>query len=145
MANQKRQTYSTKLKSRVAMEAFKEANTVAEIACKHKIHSTLVGKWKKQAEAGLPGIFADGRTVGRRGVRATEVRPLRELYEQVGRLKMENEWLKKNWNFECREAASVGGQRRLGFSAFAASAIYSAWIALDCTTVHAQKPRRTWT
>ncbi len=95
MGKQQRQTYSTKIKSKVALDAFKEANTVSELACKYKIHATLVSKWKRQAQNGLPSLFADGRTAGARGGKAIEDRLVRELYEQVGRLKMENEWLKK--------------------------------------------------
>jgi transposase len=95
MARQKRQSYSATLKGKVAMEALREAHTVAEIASKHKIHPTLVTRWKGQAVAGLPDLFADGRTSGRGGNSGNEEKLARELYEQIGRLKMENDWLKK--------------------------------------------------
>ncbi len=86
----KRQTFSAKKKAKVAVDALKEANTIAEVACRHSVHTTQVTKWKQQAVAGIPGLFADGRTlVGAMGKEDRErVRLIRDLYEQVGRLKM---------------------------------------------------------
>ena len=93
----KRQTYGPKTKAKVAVDALKEANTIAEVACRHGVHTTQVTKWKKQALAGMPVLFADGRTqqeaVGKDD--RERDRLIRDLYEQVGRLKMENDWLKK--------------------------------------------------
>lgn len=93
----KRQTYSAKKKAKVAVDALKEANTVAELACRHSVHTTQVTKWKQHALAGIPDLFADGRsTAGAIGKEDRERdRLIRDLYEQVGRLKMENDWLKK--------------------------------------------------
>ena len=93
----KRQAYSAKTKAKVAVDALKEASTVAEVACRHSVHTTQVTKWKKHAIARMPELFADGRAqVGAVGKEDRErARLIRELYEQVGRLKMENDWLKK--------------------------------------------------
>ena len=93
----KRQAYSAKTKTKVAVDALKEANTIAEVACRHSVHTTQVTKWKRQALAGMPELFADGRSqVAAIGAEDRERdRLIRELYEQVGRLKMENDWLKK--------------------------------------------------
>ena len=99
MANTKRKTYNAKFKSKVAIDALKEANTVAEIAYKHSVHSTLVGKWKRHALSGIPGLFTEnGRLDSKDPSKKGDQRLVRELYEQVGRLKMENEWLKKKLN-----------------------------------------------
>jgi len=97
MAKRKRQTHSAKFKSNVAIDALKEANTLAEIAYRHGIHTKMVGQWKRQAVAGLPELFVDGRSRDGKAPSKNndDERLVRELFEQVGRLKMENEWLKK--------------------------------------------------
>ena len=99
MARTKRNTYNAKFKGRVAIEALRERNTIAELAHKHGVHGTMVGKWKNHALKGIPELFVDGRSTDAKGTaRRGEERLVRELYEQVGRLKMENEWLKKKLN-----------------------------------------------
>ncbi len=87
----KRRQHSAELKSRVALEAIRGVSTVQEIAGKYEVHPTLVAKWKKEALAGLPGVFSNGS--GKRD--KSEERLREQLYEQIGRLKMENDWLKK--------------------------------------------------
>ena len=87
----KRTKYAARFKSQVALAAIKEDRTVNELASKFEVHATLVHGWKKQLLAGAESIFADGAraaTVATESVQA-------ELYEQIGRLKMELEWLKK--------------------------------------------------
>lgn len=96
MAKTKRSTYSAKFKSRVAIDALRERNTIAQLAHKHSVHGTLVGKWKNHALKGIPGLFVDGRSADAKGAtNRSDERLVRELYEQVGRLKMEIDWLKK--------------------------------------------------
>ena len=85
-----RKRHGTKLKSDVALEALKGEKTVAEIASKFKVHPTQVSQWKKQLAEGLPDIFGAKRTQGE----ASEAL-VGQLYEQIGRLKYELDWLKK--------------------------------------------------
>ncbi len=87
----KRRQHSAELKSKMALAALRGVSTVQEIAGKYEVHPTLVAKWKKEALAGLPGVFSGG-TVKRD---ASEERLRERLYEQIGRLKVENDWLKK--------------------------------------------------
>ena len=49
------------LKAKVAVEAIKAHKTAAQIAQMFGVHPTQVGGWKKQALAGLPDIFGNGR------------------------------------------------------------------------------------
>jgi putative transposase len=73
----------------VALAALKEDRTVNELASKFHLHPTLIHGWKKQLVTGAQSIFADG-------ARAAAAELLQaELYEQIGRLKIELEWLKK--------------------------------------------------
>jgi transposase len=55
------------------------------------IHPTLVGNWKKQALAGLPDVFSNGREVSRQQADAEKD----ELFKQIGQLKVELDFLKK--------------------------------------------------
>ena len=71
MATGKRKTYNVRFKGKVAIDALKEANTVAEIAHKYGVHTTQVGKWKRHALASIPDLFMDGRTVGGKGTTKT--------------------------------------------------------------------------
>jgi putative transposase len=86
-----RKKHSPSFKAKVALDAFKGVNTVPEIAKRHEIHPSQVHTWKRKAQDGLAGIFADG--VGGQDREQEEL--VTSLYEQVGRLMVELQWLKK--------------------------------------------------
>ena len=87
----KRKSYSAALKAQVAVAAVKEDRTVNQLASKFDLHPTLIHSWKKQLLAGAESIFSDGAKAAAVDAEAVQA----ELYEQIGRLKMELEWLKK--------------------------------------------------
>ncbi len=88
--SRQRKRFSAEFKGEVALEALRGVRTMNEIATQRGVHPTLVAGWKKQALAGLAGIFANGQ-----GPEAREREKLAErLYEEIGRLKMELDWLK---------------------------------------------------
>ena len=87
----KRKVHSAGFKAQVALAALKEDRTVNELASKFGIHATLIHGWKKQLLAGAETVFSNGAKAASADA---EVRQA-ELYEQIGRLKMELEWLKK--------------------------------------------------
>jgi len=84
-----RKTYGAETKAKVAVAAIKGESTANEIASLYGIHPVQVTKWKKQALEGLPQIFGNGRAV-----KAEEDRTA-SLYQQIGQLKVELDWLKK--------------------------------------------------
>ena len=86
----KRRSISAALKAKVALAAAKGDKTTAELASKFGVHASQVTSWKKQLLTGVPDLFADGRS-RKEDSSADE----QELYEQIVRLKMEVEWLKK--------------------------------------------------
>lgn len=90
MKRQRRQ-YSADWKAKIALEAIKGQRTIQEIASHYEIHPNLVTHWKKQLLEGAVEVFSSGKT-GEAG--ADEERKA-ELYQQIGKLQMEVDWLKK--------------------------------------------------
>jgi putative transposase len=90
----KRKQYQAGFKAQVVLADLKEDRTVNELASKFDVHPTLIHGWKKQLVVGAESIFADGAKAATADAEASP-RLQAELYEQIGRLKMELEWLKK--------------------------------------------------
>ena len=76
----------------MALAALKGDKTVNELASQFGIHPTLIHGWKKQLLGGAEDLFAQP---GQAAAADTEAEKA-ELFEQIGRLKMDLEWLKKN-------------------------------------------------
>ena len=87
----KRKTHSAQFKFKVALEAAKNEKTRAQIASEYGVQGTQISQWKKQLLDGGKGLFERKNGRKEKGWEAKEI----ELYEQIGRLKMELEWLKK--------------------------------------------------
>jgi transposase len=87
----KRKIHTPPFKAKVALAALKGDRTVNELAGQFDVHSTLIHAWKKQLLDGAEAIFSGP---ARRASADAEARQA-ELFEQIGRLKMELEWLKK--------------------------------------------------
>ena len=87
-----RRTHSPEFKARVAMEAISGRKTLQEIAADHAIHPIQVSQWKKQLLESASDLFGKGRKDKERGDQLTREA---ELFQEVGKLKMELEWLKK--------------------------------------------------
>ncbi len=86
-----RKQYSEQFKFKVALEAIKGLATINEIASRFQVHPNQVRNWKKQLTEGGPTVFQ--RKSGKH--QQSDSTQEAELYEQIGRLKMELEWLKK--------------------------------------------------
>lgn len=89
--SKKRRRFSAAFKFRVALEAAKGQQTSSELASKHNVHPTQIGQWKRQ----LLEKGADVFTQNGARIQVEQETIQAELYEQIGRLKMEIEWLKK--------------------------------------------------
>lgn len=87
----KRKRYSKDFKAKVALAAIKGQQTASELSSEYGVHSNQINVWKKQAVEALPEVF------GGRGAReAAEHEGERDrLYQQIGRLQVELDWLKK--------------------------------------------------
>jgi putative transposase len=86
-----RNHYSADFKAKVALAAIKGQQTVNEIASRSSIHPNLVLQWKKQALLALPDAFSNRRARDAQDEAALKAR----LYQQIGQLKVELDWLKK--------------------------------------------------
>src|SRR5262249_26778163 len=97
----RRKVHSAGLKAKVALAAHKADRTVNQLAGQYDVHPTPIHAWKKQRLAGAEAIFANGAKVASADAEAREAK----LFEQIGRLEMELEGMKKG----CLPRLSTGG------------------------------------
>ena len=83
--------HSSQFKFKVALDAAKGTKTLAELANQYGLHPSQISEWKQQLLEDGPSVFSTHTARQQRGQEALQC----ELYEQIGRLKMELEWLKK--------------------------------------------------
>lgn len=87
----KRKRHTAAFKAQVTLAALKGDKTINEIASHFGVHPTLIHGWKKHLLSGAESLFANGTRTDASDAEARQA----ELYEQIGRLKMELEWVKK--------------------------------------------------
>ncbi len=87
----KRVRHSAEFKAKVALESIKGLKTVNELAGQYQVHPTQISQWKRQVQGGAKELFASGRGKDNQETDAVQAK----LYEEVGRLKMELNWIKK--------------------------------------------------
>ena len=91
MTTKQRKRHGAGFKARVALEAIKEQRTMAELASQFGVHPTQISQWKQQMLAGVPDLFGTGRPKREKDEEELQA----ELFQQIGKLQMELEWLKK--------------------------------------------------
>lgn len=94
--SKKRRIHTAEFKAKVGLEVVRGVKTVTEIAQEFGVHPVLVGQWKKEILENA-GVLFDTK----RGPKPIdESSPEDKLYGEIGRLKMEVDWLKKSWGRE---------------------------------------------
>jgi transposase-like protein len=92
MKKQSRRKFSADFKAKVALEAVKNQQTLAELALKFDVNPVMISKWKSEFLENMAAAFE------RKGATESEsVVDTQELYAQIGQLKVENEFLKKSF------------------------------------------------
>ena len=86
-----RKRYGNDFKAKVALAALRGDKTMAELSSEHGVHANMITRWVREAKDGLAGVFA--------GSDREEVRELKEKNESllttIGRIQVENDWLRK--------------------------------------------------
>ncbi|KAA9341163.1 transposase [Larkinella humicola] len=85
----KRKKYAPNFKAKVALEALKEKQTLAELSKRFEVHPTMIGKWKQEFLERASSVFA-------KAVEEQELIDPEPLYAKIGRLELENDYLKKS-------------------------------------------------
>ena len=94
-----RKQYAPSFKAQVALEALKEEKTSAELASQYQVHPAQIRHWKIEAKKGLVEIFTDKKKQRERDQEDL----IQELYRQIGQMKVDLDWLKKNLDFSHKD------------------------------------------
>jgi len=86
-----RKNYTPDFKAKVALSALQEKQTLEELSSKYQVSSRQIVRWKKEVMDNLSNIFNDKSN---KQLKEKEL-IISDLYEQIGKLKMDYEWLKK--------------------------------------------------
>ncbi len=90
--SKKRRSFGKEFKARVALEALRGVKTLPELASQHQVHPNQISAWRQQLIAGAAELFERGHSAAAPGDLQAQMAP---LYEEIGRLKMENDFLRK--------------------------------------------------
>jgi transposase len=91
MSEKRRKSYTPAFKAKIGLEALKGEKTINEIGQEQGVHPAQVGQWKRAIQEQAPSLFE-----GKRGPRpAPEHQEPEKLFSEIGKLKMELDWLKK--------------------------------------------------
>ena len=86
----KRRKFTSAFKARVAIEALKERETLAELSKRFEVHPNMISKWKQEFLEKSAEVFE------KKGKEQEQEKDLEDLYTKIGKLEMENDFLKKN-------------------------------------------------
>ena len=86
-----RKNYGAEFKARVALEALKGHQTINELVSHFGVHPTQINKWKRHLQSELPQLFSNRHEKREQDHEALQA----QLYQQIGQLKVELDWLKK--------------------------------------------------
>jgi transposase len=103
----KRTVHSAEFKAKVGMEAVRGVKTLNEIGQQYGVHPVVVGQWKKELIERAATLFDR-----KRGPKPAAYADEERLYGEIGRLKMELDWLKKSPDYERRNAKGLDRPRR---------------------------------
>ena len=91
MSQAKRTRYSAEFKSKVALEALREEQTLSELSAKYNVHPNQISKWKKEAMEGIASIFTNKPNKSDEQAEAE----IKELHAKIGQLTVERDFLQR--------------------------------------------------
>jgi len=91
MINTIRKVHPPAFKAKVAIEAIKEAKTPAELSSLYEVHTTQIKRWKQKAIESLESCFTEANVQKEKD----QEELIQTLYQEIGRLKIELDWIKK--------------------------------------------------
>ena len=86
-----RRSYSADFKAKLALEAIKGRQTLNELAVEHGVHPNQISQWRTQLLEAAPGVFSERGAQQNQAAEELQA----QLYQQIGQLKVELDWLKK--------------------------------------------------
>ena len=86
-----RRSYSAEYKAKIVLEAIKGRKTINELAAEHGIHPNQISQWRTQLLEAAPSIFSERGSQRQKAAEDLQA----HLYQQIGQLKVELDWLKK--------------------------------------------------
>ena len=106
--SKKRNVPTAEFKAKVGLEAIRGSKTINEISQAYGVHPTQVGLWKKEIQEQAKTLFE-----GKRGPKPVAAHKEPELlYSEIGKLKVELDWLKKSLGSACHDPARMDRPRR---------------------------------
>jgi transposase len=91
MTKQTRRKFTAAFKAKVALEAVKNQQTLAELSKKFEVNPVVISKWKTEFIENMSAVFE------KKNAEEKDTVDTQELYAQIGQLKVENEFLKKSF------------------------------------------------
>jgi putative transposase len=102
-----KEVHGEAFKAKVALESVRGDLTANQIGSRYGVHPTLVNRWRKELIAGAGSIFSPNQGIRSAKKVADHDKLVAELFEQIGKLKMELEWLKKNSSLSTERKRSL--------------------------------------
>ena len=93
--SKKRQKSSELFKAKVALESLKTNKTLSQLSSEYKINGNMISKWKTQLISGAAEIFRKGSS----NQESSNEVLISELYQQIGEMKVQLDWLKKKSSY----------------------------------------------
>ena len=88
--SKKRNRYTAEFKAKVALAALKNEESISELAARFEVHPTMISNWRRALLEGAPEVFDKGQKARKQNEAHVE-----DLYRQIGKLKVENDFLSK--------------------------------------------------